>query len=360
MTIFANYINVKRKMKISRLTALLMIAASAMVAVSCDKDEETEVKPRLEGSLTFYIPEFIKPGQTLTMTPKGIAHPEDKGIGFYWSVSPIMSDSDTTRLENGLSPDGKESDGSFTYTFPDSLGVYSVSCFAFAEDYTGSSASKYVTTVKPGLDGSLTETGIKASDPHITVDGINYYYTHIGELDWFRNNLENASCGAPYARAEIMSGVFGRFYNYEDALTACPEGWRLPTEEDWLALGEALGSKANTYGVVKGITAKLMADVKFNTATMWEFWPAVGNITNESKFSAVPAGYVNLGNKASDGTYPEADSNGVYEYAVFWTANAVEGDNEMAYYRYIVDNEPDLFISKGDKKNFGASVRCVR
>jgi uncharacterized protein (TIGR02145 family) len=103
-----------------------------------------------------------------------------------------------------------------------------------------------------------------------------------------------------------------------------------------------------------------MADVKFNTVTMWEFWPVVGNITNESGFSAVPAGYVNLGEKSSEGTYPEADSNGVYEYAVFWTADAVEGDSEMAYYRYIVDNEPDLFISKGDKMNFGASVRCVR
>ena len=347
-------------MKISRLTALLMIAASAMAAASCDKDEETEVKPRLEGALTFYMPEFIKPGQTLTLTPKGIEHPEGKGIGFYWNVSPVMNNNDTTRLENGLSPEGKESDGSFTYTFPDSLGVYSVSCFAFAEDYTGSSSSKYITTVKAGLNGSLTDTGIKSSDAHITVDGADYYYTRIGDLDWFRNNVENADGGAPYANAEVMSGVFGRFYNYEDALNACPEGWRLPTEEDWIALGEALGSKADKYGVVKGVTPKLMADVKFNTVTMWEFWPVVGNITNESGFSAVPAGYVNLGEKSSEGTYPEADSNGVYEYAVFWTADAVEGDSEMAYYRYIVDNEPDLFISKGDKMNFGASVRCVR
>ena len=38
----------------------------------------------------------------------------------------------------------------------------------------------------------------------------------------------------------------------------------------------------------------------------------------------------------------------------------MEDDDAMAYYRYIVANQPDLFITKGDKKNFGASVRCVR
>ena len=92
---------------------------------------------------------------------------------------------------------------------------------------------------------------------------------------------------------------------------------------------------------------------------MWDYWPAVGTITNASKFSAVPAGYMNLGDE-EDGAYPEANSYGVYEYAAFWTADSVEEDDSMAYYRYIVANQPDLFITKGDKKNFGASVRCVR
>lgn len=344
-----------------RLTTLLMIAASFTAVVSCDKDEdETEALPSLEGALTFYAPEFIEPGQTLTMVPKGIEHPEDKGTGFYWKVSPVMSSSDTTRLESGLSPDGKESDGSFTYTFPDSLGVYTVTCYAFASGYSGSSSSKYVTTVKSGLGGSLTNTGIKATDAHITVEGQDYYYAKIGNLDWLRNNLGVRTGGAPYANADIMSDVFGRFYNYEDALTACPEGWRLPTEEDWLALGEAVGRKSEKYGIIKGVASKLMADAKFNGVTMWAFWPEVGNITNDSGFSAIPAGYMNLGSEAQDGTYPESDSNGVYEYAVFWTADSVEGEGSMAYYRYIVDNQPDVFISKGDKKNFGASVRCVR
>ena len=261
--------------------------------------------------------------------------------------------------EDGLGPDGKKSDGTFHYTFPDSLAVYTVKVYAFADGYTGKSGQNYVTTVKPGLNGSLTNTGIKASDDHITIKGQDFYYTTIGELDWFRNNMSAAEGGAPYSNAEIMTNVFGRFYNYEDALTACPEGWRLPTEEDWIALGSALGKTTDKYGTIKGVASKLMADAQFNGVTMWAYWPEVGTLTNDSKFSAVPTGYMNLGEEVN-GKYPEANSYGVYQYAAFWTADSVEGDDSMAYYRYIVDNQPDLFITKGDKKNFGASVRCVR
>lgn len=347
-------------MNISRLTSIIIIAASVLAALSCKKEEEAEVLPSLEGAMTFYAPQFIEPGQTLTMTPKGVEHPEGKGVGYYWKVSPAMTSSDTTRLENGLSPEGQESDGAFTYTFPDSLAVYTVACYAFAEGYSGTSSSKYVTTVKPGLEGSLTATGILPADTHITLDGQDYYYIRIGDLEWFRNNIGVRTGGAPYGNADIMSDVFGRFYNHEDALAACPDGWRLPSEDDWLALGAALGVTADKYGVIKGVSAKLMADAKFNGVTMWDYWPAVGTITNDSKLSVVPAGFLNLGKKNDAGEYPEAISSGVYEYAAFWTADSVDGDGSMAYYRYIVANQPDLFISKGDKANFGASVRCVR
>lgn len=347
-------------MKINRLASLLIIAAGIMAASSCKEDEDATIDPSLEGALTFYAPAFIEPGQTLTLTPQGIEHPEGKGVGFYWKVSPIMSEGDTTRLENGLSPDGKESDGTFVYTFPDSLAVYTVSCYAFASDYTGSSSSKYVTTVKPGINGSLTNTGIAVSDSHITVDSQDYYYTRIGDLEWFRNNIGVRKGGAPYGNVDIMSDVFGRFYSHEDAMTACPEGWRLPSEEDWLALGAALGADDAKYETLEEIAAGLMADARFNGVDMWEYWPAVGTLTNESGFSAIPAGYLNLGEKSENGEYPEATSSGVYEYAVFWSADEVEGEPGMAYYRYIITDQPDMFISKGDRKSFGASVRCVR
>ena len=209
---------------------LLVFAAAALMAVSCDDDDDTTVYPSLDGSLTFYAPEFIEPGKTLTMSPKGVKHPEGGELGYYWKVTPGMEASDTTRYENGLTLDGKESDGSFTYTFPDTLATYTVSAYAFAEGYSGASRVRYVTVVIGDMtgDGSITGNGIKATDPKITVDGIDYYYTNIAGLDWFRHNLANPAFGAAYNNDEAMSSVFGRYYSYEEAVQACPEGWRLP------------------------------------------------------------------------------------------------------------------------------------
>ena len=81
---------------------------------------------------------------------------------------------------------------------------------------------------------------------------------------------------------------------------------------------------------------------------------------------ATVKGYANLGEKASspeadpylDLLYPEASFKGLYEYAVFWTAD--EASTEEAYYRYLFQQSSELKIGKADKKYFGASVRCVK
>ena len=219
-----------------------------------------------------------------------------------------------------------------------------------------------MTVVKGGLDGSITGTGIKDKDQHITADGITYYYETINGLDWFRNNLADPAYGAPQAKAEAMSDVFGRYYSYEEAVKACPEGWRLPTDAEWRALAESVNapSASKEHGIIPGIAADFMADARFNGAIMWEYWPAVGEITNKSGLAVIPCGYSNLGTKGDNGTYPTAAFFGVYEYAAFWTADKVEGEDGMAYYRYLICDQPDMQIGKGDVNTLGASVRCVR
>lgn len=347
-------------MSLRKLSSLIM-AAALIAAVSCDKDEDTEVPPSLSGTLSFYVPEYIFPNQTLTMTPKGLSHPDSEGIGYYWKVTPGMTKSDTTCLQTGLSPDGKPSDGSFTYEFADSLGTYTVSCYGFASGYSSSYASTYVTVVKGGLDGSITGTGINAEDPYVEADGIRYYYVTNGELDWFRNNLANPAYGVPYVNNEAMSDVFGRFYSYEEALKACPEGWRLPTDAEWRALAASVNpsSLSEEHSAIPDIAADLMAEIQFNSNDMWEYWPEVGNITNKSGLAVFPAGYVNLGEKSGN-SYPTAAFFGIYEYASFWTADIVEDEAGMAYFRYVICDQPDMQIYKGDTKTFGANVRCVR
>lgn len=337
----------------------MMIAALALAAVSC-KDDDGETLPSLDG-LRFSCPSFVEPGTKVILTPKGVVHPEGEGVGYYWKVTPVMTTADTTRLENGLDKDGNESDGSYTFEFPDSLGTYSVMVYAFADGYSGDYYQKDVMTIKGGLDNSVTMTGILKDDPKVTVDGIDYYYKEIAGLEWFRKNLASMVSGTGYEGYDVTSDVFGRYYSYEEALTACPDGWRLPSEEEWLSLCNALGaSEADKYGIVGNVASKLFVMAYLNEIPMLEYWPEVGDITNESGLCFLPVGYSNLGERDSEGKYPAAIYDGIYEYATVWTADNVEEEDGMAYYRYLISDQSDFFVGKGDVKSFGASVRCVR
>lgn len=336
-------------MSLRKLNSLLFAAVLVFAVVSCKDDEATtSALPSLEGTLEVKVPEFVAPGDEILIKPFGVTHPEGGEIGYCWRVSPTMPDNDTL-------PKNK-------YIPTDTLQTVTLYCYAFADGYTTSSASYTITVVKGGLDGSLQGLQIRKSDPSILVDGKRYYYKKIGDKEWFRTNLANPASGVPFRNSSVMTDVFGNFYNYEDALTACPEGWRLPSEEDWLSLVKAYGAPASLekYELIPDIAAKLMADATFNELELWEYWPQVGMITNATGMAVVPAGYANIGDKNQDGKYPYAIFSGVYEYAVFWTSDVVVDETDKAYYRFIVSNQPSMAVGKGDRKSFGASVRCVR
>ena len=103
-----------------------------------------------------------------------------------------------------------------------------------------------------------------------------------------------------------------------------------------------------------------MVDAEFNSNAMWEYWPEVGEITNSSRLAILPCGYTNLGAQEADGSYPAAKFSGLNEYATFWTADMVGNEQGMAYYRYLITDQPGMQISKGDVNSLGVSVRCVR
>ena len=333
-------------MSFRKLNSLIFAVALSLVAVACDDDDEGETLPSLEG-LYFDCPAFVAPGQVVRLVPAGVTHPEGEAVGYYWKVTPTMSYNDTTDV--------------FVHWFSDTLQTYTVNCYAFADDYYGDTYSVEVMTLKSGLDGSLKQTGISASDPKVTVGGIDYYYEKIGDREWFRNNLAVTGRGASYDNEEITSDIFGRFYNYEEAMTACPEGWRLPTEEDWMSLADAVGSPVTEkYSVFEDVTAKLLVNAALNGTTILTYWPEVGDVRNSSGLSMIPFGYANLGGKNGDGNYPDAVFDGIFEYAAFWTADKVEGEDGTAYYRYMLTTQPEMMVGKGDVNTFGASVRCVR
>jgi uncharacterized protein (TIGR02145 family) len=375
-----------------RLGSIIFAAIAALSIISCKKDKE-ETLPYLEGALkingTAIFISADNDSRTLTLKPSGATHPEGKNIGYYWKVSPIMTKYDTTRFENGLNKNGQPSDGSFTYTLKDSLGTYTIYCYAYASGYNGLSAVAYTSVVRGGVQDSPEAPAVSITNTEIAnngtkLAGTDYYYVSIGDLDWTANNIADKTKGTPFRGYDAMSSVFGNFYSYDEAKAVCASlpandgnAWRLPTDEDWVNMVKSITADAkeftaevhkdiywdNTKNGKPSLAARLIADGYFNGTKLWDYWPEIGLPVNTSGLAILPFGYSNLGitpEIKSKSAYPAALFEGTNEFATFWTADEDENNTNLAYYRYIFLKSPHLMISKGYKSAFGASVRCVR
>ncbi len=318
-----------------------VMGISLLFALGCKDDDEYEYN-YLDGTLRFSLDAYVAPYTTVVLEPSGVSHPEglDDDIMYVWTV-----DADS-------GSEVKDTTFTFTYTFSDTLQLYSFTCTASASDYISSSTSMTTMTVLGGLDGngSLTDSIGRAvvNLARLTqiVDDredeeVTYYYTGFNGYDWFIRNLQyrgsDNSIGTPYWDLDVTNDVFGTFYSYAEAVEACPEGWKLPTADEW---DECIDFDSGS----------LMANVYFGGRKMWEFWPTV-TISNNSLFTAIPAGEANLTAKSF---------SGMGERAVFWTATEYEGDSSKAVVKYLIDDQPAVYEAVVDKVSYGANVRCVR
>lgn len=333
----------------STLIALIGAATAALcVLAGCKKDDSTVTANYLDGSVSYTIPAFVAAGDVLDVTPTGVSHPDGDPYGYYWYVETLKTKRDTSK---SLTDDRS---GRFTYEIPDTIGTFTLSVSAYATDYYPSTRSRDFTILHPTR--SLTETGIEAADPSFTDtrDGQRYAYTTVAGTDWMRENLAWAGAGVSYDRCPAADPVFGRYYSWEEAKSACPSGWHLPTDAEWTALVSAASGASGLAAGADFATGAglLMAPALLNTEKLWEFWPEV-EITDAAGFCALPLGYGNLAATAT-GSF-----TGLKEYAVFWTADAA-ADPNLALYRYLHVRRPEVYLGAGDRKAFVASVRCVR
>ena len=344
-----------KDMRIFKKYILLAVALMATSAISCKKDEETEALPSLDGSVYFSLPKYVRASQKITCRPHGAIHPDGKGIGYYWRVPVISEKADTVKKEN------QDVEPAFAFSAPiDTVGSFTVTCTAFATGYYSISTSETFTVVNPAMGTSLSDTGISMDDPHFTdtrtssPPNENVYFTATaGGKTWMRNNLAWTGAGIPLEGCMVMSYPMGRFYTWEEAMSACPDGWDLPSDQDWAALaGEAAGKEYGTLTTFEGAAGPLMVSACFNGDPMWEFWPEVKK-TDKVGFAAIPAGYATLSGE-------RATFSGLNNYAAFWTSTEDPSDSGKAVYRYINVNRNDIYVGKGDKKSFAASVRCVK
>ena len=208
-------------------------------------------------------------------------------------------------------------------------------------------------------DDSAQTVAITAMQAQISALQYQAQYSsiQIGIQQWMKKNLDVVTyrngdiipqVTDPNAWAALTTGawcyynndpangaIYGKLYNWyavNDARGLAPQGWHIPTDEEWSTLGAFL------YGNVGG-------KMKTTGTTRWTA-PNTG-ATNESGFSGLPGGYRN-------------DGGGFYYvgyYGYWWSSS--EGVTSYAWSRYLYYNLGNADQDYYDKRS-GFSVRCLR
>jgi len=200
------------------------------------------------------------------------------------------------------------------------------------------------------------------------IDGNVYLTVIIGNQEWMAENLsvthynngdaipnvtdntewEHLKSGAycDYENDVNNSEIYGRLYNWyaiTDSRDLAPDGWHVPTDEEWkememfLGMSQAEADNEELRGVDEGGKLK-------DTGTEYWYHPNTG-ANNESGFEALPAG-----------EQREAFRN-LHQWACIWTSTPTELGT--AWYRSVHYND-SMIARRTSTKAVGFSIRCVK
>ena len=160
-------------------------------------------------------------------------------------------------------------------------------------------------------------------------NGKVYRIVEIGGAVWMAENLNFAAEGSVcYNNSADSCAKYGRLYDWETALTACPDGTHLPADKEWTTLVNYAGGDKT-------------AGKKLKSAAVWD---EDDNGTDDYGFSALPGG---LG---SGGSFLNVGNSG-------WWWSATEGGAGGAWGRYMGYYENVDRYGSNESGQF--SVRCV-
>ncbi len=158
----------------------------------------------------------------------------------------------------------------------------------------------------------------------------------------------NAAC-AHYNNGAAGNALLYNFHVIGSGQTIAPQGWRVPSDEDWKVLEEYLGmsvaeiNQTNWRGTDQGDQLK----IETTTTEGWIRYDGVWG-TNSSGFSAT-GGSCRVFNGAWG--IPATRHSGYW-----WTSTAVNG---YAWYRYL-DYQKSGIFRYAAQPNYGFSIRCVK
>ena len=201
----------------------------------------------------------------------------------------------------------------------------------------------------------ITFNTFLASSPVTDIDGNTYQTIQIGSQTWMKENLkvtkyrngdvipnvlidrQNLVDGAwsYYLDDSYYDANFGKLYNWyaaTDTRGICPNGWHMPSTDEWQTLRNYLGEQPGTQ-------------LKENNLTYWvTHWR--DNPTNTSGFSARGAGL-----------FYSYLSSEIKESARFWSNQAYDTLN--AFIRVLSFDQTE-FPSATVPKGYQINIRCLK
>ncbi len=330
---------------ISALTSILIL--TTLTSCKKDKEEEEDTTNYMTGILTVDLPDYLIVNKPIQLSAGGITDPES-GIVYKW-------------ITNGFSPDSAVGN-TITFITPSETGFYNISITASHDDYASKYNTSGVTLINP-YDPNYFTSITKGTDSLTdSRDGKKYYYRLIGDLYWLTTNLRWEGAGKPYDSIPALNEVFGSLYTWNEATGGetgsglgggpqgiCPEGWTIPTREDWENFATTLnGAPLFWDNSWEGIGAKASTNSRLNNTSLWKYSPN-NTKQNTHGWNGLPGGNTSNGFKSFAN---------MHQYGFWWSAS--EANDRDAEYRYIHYDNNDFPYNYASKEKFAASVRCVK
>ena len=182
-------------------------------------------------------------------------------------------------------------------------------------------------------------------------DSQTYKTVKLGDQTWLAHNLNYETDDGSWCYDDDPANceIFGRLYDWEAAMAACPDGWHLASDGEWSALIKYLDPKADPSSITESSIAGGMLKA---TGTMEDGtgpWKSPNEgATNASGFSSEAGGA-----RYEDGSYIVLGM-----HAIYWTSS--EYDANGVWFRILDYGIADIYRDYvGITKGMGISVRCM-
>lgn len=206
-----------------------------------------------------------------------------------------------------------------------------------------------ISSIPEPIYGSLTDRR----------DGNSYATVQIGDQVWMAENLEYYIDSVDYNSDGTVdledihcwdNGEYGKLYTWEAAKQVCPEGWHLPSDNEWDELESYLIANGYNYD---GSTSGDKVAKSLASKTSWYSSDNIGDVgnspstNNSTGFNALPGGYCHY-----------YGSHGYAGYLSCWWSS-LDISNYYAYGRNLYYKISYLYRFYSYKYN-GMSVRCIK